>query len=433
MRVVALLVLLLAAICLRTESAPSFQGIYTGLEGMRRAECHRLRNSGRNVQFPYYCKVGRVSVIGVIQGSRSYSISSNQLMFSGPVSRMDDVTFITEQDGDGRILAKFNGAILTCNGFSAMKRKSCVIPRGMRPWSGRITVEVFGSGGYNPSTGLTMSGEPYCPTAGFKGDNCDQDVDECLKYQDKDKQLCAWKPGCVNTIGSFICKCPPGYTISANDFRLCDKDIPKISSPASTITVNFMQTASLPCRHSATGPVIVKWQIGNSIIAVKQPNGAKQTIDSTRLILHDSGDLELRRVAYGDAGKFICVVQNAAFGAYVVHTLDVESAPLMDAQFWVSGNYTERHAYSTGDNVTMDCHVIAMPEPAISWYKGQQQVQTAGNVKVTLGSVPDTPLTAAKQLRLEISGVTQSDAGAYTCKASNKHGANTHNLALAVT
>lgn len=51
--------------------------------------------------------------------------------------------------------------------------------------------------------------------------------------------------------------------------------------------------------------------------------GAKQTL-SPRLTLHDNGDLSIKNVTYGDAGRFFCVVQNAYFGAYVAHNLNIE-------------------------------------------------------------------------------------------------------------
>ena len=51
--------------------------------------------------------------------------------------------------------------------------------------------------------------------------------------------------------------------------------------------------------------------------------GAKQTLNR-RLTLHDNGDLSIRNVTYSNTGGFICIVQNARFGAYVVHHLNIE-------------------------------------------------------------------------------------------------------------
>lgn len=51
--------------------------------------------------------------------------------------------------------------------------------------------------------------------------------------------------------------------------------------------------------------------------------GAKQTV-SPRLTLHDNGDLSIKNVVYGDAGKFICIVQNVRFDDHVTHNLNIE-------------------------------------------------------------------------------------------------------------
>lgn len=114
----------------------------------------QLRRSSANVQFPWYCKPGRLSVIYVHVGPGW--VKTNRFSYTGAVQRNADVKFMTEQDGGGQILAKFNGAILNCQGFSALKRKTCTIPRALRPWSGTITVEI----GRHPSTRFQMSGTP---------------------------------------------------------------------------------------------------------------------------------------------------------------------------------------------------------------------------------------------------------------------------------
>jgi len=173
----------------------------------------QLRRSSANEQFPYYCKPGGVTVIYVNVGPGW--VKTNGISYLGAVQQNADVKFITEQDGTGQILAKFNGAILKCDGIFSRKRKTCTIPKALRPWSGVITVKI----GRHPSTRFLMSGTPVCLNPGLQGYNCDQDINECVVH--KDKQLCAWKDGCVNTYGGYKCKCPPGYKVSPQDFRLC--------------------------------------------------------------------------------------------------------------------------------------------------------------------------------------------------------------------
>ncbi|XP_031550449.1 uncharacterized protein LOC116287883 isoform X2 [Actinia tenebrosa] len=354
--------------------------INTGLEGMRRAECQSIARSQLKNQFKSYCKVGRITVIGLDVGRGLFRLPNNQLSFNGNVLRTSDVTFMTEQDGYGSIVAKFNGAVLKCSGHGAMKQKTCVIPRANRPWSGQITVTVFGTGGYNPSTSYYMRGTPVCLNSGYDGDNCDTDINECEKY--KDKRLCQWQNGCVNTLGSYRCTCPAGFKVSVKDFRLCDPDPPQIYSKPVTLTAMFGATTVLPCQHKAQPLAIVKWQLGSRVIAIKQANGATQTINDAKLTVRQDGGLVIKSVAYGDAGDFFCVVLNIRFLASVKHTLKVESVPLMDVQHLISGNYTKQHAYHVGDNVTIDCQVIAMPVPVISWTKNSQALQTTQRLKV---------------------------------------------------
>lgn len=61
-----------------------------------------------------------------------------------------------------------------------------------------------------------------CP-AGWKGRQCQADVDECVEGQ-----LCAQQ--CVNTAGSYRCVCDEGYTINA-DGRTCKRLPPPPTSP----------------------------------------------------------------------------------------------------------------------------------------------------------------------------------------------------------
>lgn len=82
---------------------------------------------------------------------------TNGFSYHGNVLRTFDVQFVTEQDGNGDIAAQFNGVILKCGGWAALKRKNCTIPRNLSPWSGTIKVKI---GISHPSTRFQMSGTP---------------------------------------------------------------------------------------------------------------------------------------------------------------------------------------------------------------------------------------------------------------------------------
>ena len=50
-------------------------------------------------------------------------------------------------------------------------------------------------------------------TTGWKGDNCDTDIDECKE----DLNICQdSKTVCTNTVGSYVCSCISGYKKAAN-------------------------------------------------------------------------------------------------------------------------------------------------------------------------------------------------------------------------
>lgn len=54
----------------------------------------------------------------------------------------------------------------------------------------------------------------------------------------------------------------------------------------------------------------------------------------------------------------------------------------MDALFFVNGKHTGSHVYRVGENVIMDCQVIAMPVPTVTWSYGQQTITTTARIKV---------------------------------------------------
>ncbi|XP_052778073.1 neurogenic locus notch homolog protein 3-like isoform X1 [Mya arenaria] len=54
------------------------------------------------------------------------------------------------------------------------------------------------------------TGIPHCTTciAGWIGNSCDKDEDECTLYED----ICNKRGKCTNTIGGYKCACEAGYT-----------------------------------------------------------------------------------------------------------------------------------------------------------------------------------------------------------------------------
>ena len=54
----------------------------------------------------------------------------------------------------------------------------------------------------------------------------------------------------------------------------------------------------------------------------------------------------------------------------------------MDALFLVNGKHNRRHMYRVGDNATIDCQIIAMPLPSVTWSYRQQIITTTARTTV---------------------------------------------------
>nr|VZI47990.1 unnamed protein product [Spirometra erinaceieuropaei] len=70
---------------------------------------------------------------------------------------------------------------------------------------------------YVPGQGECQNGRCMC-RRGFKGRDCELDVDECREQPN----ICDQR--CVNSFGSFRCECDPGYNLDPRDNRTCVRD-----------------------------------------------------------------------------------------------------------------------------------------------------------------------------------------------------------------
>lgn len=56
----------------------------------------------------------------------------------------------------------------------------------------------------------------------------------------------------------------------------------------------------------------------------------------------------------------------------------------MSVKFLVNGTHTTSHKYRFGENFTVDCQVVGLPVPTVTWSRGQQLITPSARRKVGL-------------------------------------------------
>lgn len=108
----------------------------------------------------------------------------------------------------------------------------------------------------------------------------------------------------------------------------------------------------------------------------------------------------------------LCCPVDSFRNAFYCLTLFLTDAPVFRME-----NYTEE--LSLGENVTFECHAEGNPPPEVRW-----NYSPAGNVMETTGG---------RQKNISITGATSTNAGVYSCVATNKVGHVTRSVTLVTT
>lgn len=139
-------------------------------------------------------------------------------------------------------------------------------------------------------------------------------------------------------------------------------------------------------------------------------------------IVHDE-DTSALILMYGkleDAGDYICKASNEAGDAESSGHLHI--SPLQTPAKFTS--QLERIEVSEGEQVKLKCAVVGRPDPNISWFKDQQQVQESDRIKMKVTSDNTCVLNILKS--------DMDDEGTYTCSATNSAGKDTTSAKLTV-
>ncbi|XP_027560313.1 hemicentin-1 isoform X2 [Neopelma chrysocephalum] len=135
-------------------------------------------------------------------------------------------------------------------------------------------------------------------------------------------------------------------------------------------------------------------------------DGWPVTLNNSVRILSGGRTLRLTHTGAADAGRYTCVVTNAAGQL----TKDFHLAVLVPPGI-VGENKLEDVRVKEKHTVTLTCEVTGSPVPQISWLKDGQPVPEDGEHRALSGG-----------RLLQISNAQVSDTGRYTCVASNAAG-----------
>uniref|UniRef100_A0A8C0L880 Sidekick cell adhesion molecule 2 n=1 Tax=Canis lupus dingo TaxID=286419 RepID=A0A8C0L880_CANLU len=154
-----------------------------------------------------------------------------------------------------------------------------------------------------------------------------------------------------------------------------------------------------PCPPPGVPPPSITWYKDAAVVEVERLNRFRQRGD---------GGLQISGLVPDDTGMFQCFARNAAGEVQTSTYLAVTS---------IAPNITRGPLDSTvidGMSVVLACETSGAPRPAITWQKGERILAS--------GSVQLPRFTLLESGSLLISPTHISDAGTYTCLATNSRG-----------
>ncbi|XP_035222665.1 hemicentin-1-like isoform X3 [Stegodyphus dumicola] len=223
--------------------------------------------------------------------------------------------------------------------------------------------------------------------------------------------------------GRYICIAGNEIGTAEQDFKvdvqvpprlenLVEKDKNKSSVLNKPVTIS--------CPVSGIPPPVVQWYKNNSIL--------NTATDPNIRLSSDSRHLKIIRTRISDAGIYKCKAANDVGKIEEEFSLDVQIPPKIMETNNVIDYYSEDEDEGKGDlkasensTVELDCYVDGNPKPAIIWIKDGYLVNDTSHYKVSSNG----------QL-LQVNHITTSDAGHYTCIASNIAGTKEKNFILDV-
>ncbi|XP_029295180.1 LOW QUALITY PROTEIN: hemicentin-1 [Cottoperca gobio] len=172
------------------------------------------------------------------------------------------------------------------------------------------------------------------------------------------------------------------------------------------VQVTQESVVTLECQTAGHPPPQINW-LKNGRPLLLSPR--------TRLLSGDSV-LRISPVQLSDSGLYTCVARSRAGLAELSYDVQVQVPPGVDHVEPV-----EPVTVVQGSLVTLTCEARGVPPPTLTWMKDGQPLSLHRNL-----------LLDGQETRLQLPDVAPSDAGLYSCVASNQAGSSTKSFNLTV-
>ncbi|ESO96633.1 hypothetical protein LOTGIDRAFT_143813, partial [Lottia gigantea] len=216
----------------------------------------------------------------------------------------------------------------------------------------------------------------------------------------------------VKDRGRYTCSSRNRAGEDSTDFNLNVWVPPKIDNQGINHNPKVIVNSSITidCPASGTPPPQITWYKDSQPIDIIGNRHLSVVSQGTQLVVQ-SASLE-------DTGRYTCVARNEAGEIDENFELDVQVPPsIPDFGIILNPKAVEN------DSVTLDCPALGHPLPEIVWLQNGQELDLEDNPHVMIQD---------KGRRLVFNEAQVSDAGTYTCVASNEAGTNEKNYDLDV-